>query len=156
STDELKRYVKNVREVCVGKNPALLAIDLYNRVYAGGNRPVQELYKQFPSTCGEHAWTAIEPTKRLFAAARKAGIPVVHTTGAAETSTKLANPKRTWTNPKTNLDDYGFHEDFTPESGERIIYKERASAFSGTPLQMYLQQKGVDSLIVCGESTSGC
>ena len=40
SANELDRYAKNVREVRVGKNPALLAIDLYNRVYAGGNRPV--------------------------------------------------------------------------------------------------------------------
>ncbi len=156
SAEELERYAKNVRGVRVGRNPALLAIDLYNRVYAGGNRPVGDLYKQFPSTCGENAWNAIEPTKRLFAASRKAGIPVIHTTGAAETSTKLHNPKRTWTNPKTNLDDYGFHEDLTPEPGERVIYKERASAFCGTPLQMLLQQQGIDSLIVCGESTSGC
>jgi maleamate amidohydrolase len=37
-----------------------------------------------------------------------------------------------------------------------VIYKERASAFFGTPLIAHLQQKRIDSLIICGESTSGC
>ena len=32
----------------------------------------------------------------------------------------------------------------------------RASAFFGTPLIAHLTQLGVQSLIVCGESTSGC
>src|SRR4029077_12873159 len=34
--------------------------------------------------------------------------------------------------------------------------KERASGFFGTPLIAHLQQKRINSLIICGESTSGC
>ncbi len=37
-----------------------------------------------------------------------------------------------------------------------VIFKERASGFFGTPLVAHLTQLGIDSLIVCGESTSGC
>ena len=37
-----------------------------------------------------------------------------------------------------------------------VIFKERASGFFGTPLVAHLTQLGCDSLIVCGESTSGC
>ena len=37
-----------------------------------------------------------------------------------------------------------------------VIRKERASGFYGTPLEAHLQQLGVKSLIVCGDSTSGC
>jgi nicotinamidase-related amidase len=40
--------------------------------------------------------------------------------------------------------------------GDMMVYKERASAFFGTPLVAHLQRLGVDSLIICGESTSGC
>ncbi|HTF93597.1 MAG TPA: isochorismatase family protein, partial [Verrucomicrobiae bacterium] len=40
--------------------------------------------------------------------------------------------------------------------GNIIIYKERASGFFGTPLVAHLTQRGIDSLIVCGENTSGC
>ena len=37
-----------------------------------------------------------------------------------------------------------------------MIYKERASALFGTPLIAHLQQSRIDSLIICGETTSGC
>ena len=37
-----------------------------------------------------------------------------------------------------------------------MVYKERASAFFGTPLIVHLRRLGVESLIICGESTSGC
>ena len=37
-----------------------------------------------------------------------------------------------------------------------IIYKQRASAFFGTPLIALLMQLDRKSLVVCGESTSGC
>src|SRR6266540_987474 len=47
-------------------------------------------------------------------------------------------------------------EEFKPQSGDVVIFKERASGFFGTPLVAHLTQLGIDSLIVCGESTSGC
>ena len=47
-------------------------------------------------------------------------------------------------------------EGLEPQSGEIVIYKERASAFFGTPLIAHLRKMGVESLIICGESTSGC
>ena len=37
-----------------------------------------------------------------------------------------------------------------------MIYKVRASGFFGTPLDAYLVELGIDSLIMCGNSTSGC
>ena len=40
--------------------------------------------------------------------------------------------------------------------GNIINYKERARGFFGTPLVAHLTQRGIDSLMVCGESTSGC
>jgi maleamate amidohydrolase len=45
----------------------------------------------------------------------------------------------------------------TGDRGDRlVIYKERASGFFGTPLIAHLRRLGVESLIICGESTSGC
>ena len=80
-----------------------------------------------PSTCGEYAYRAIAPTQRLFAAARKAGIPVVYTNGAPESTGKLRGPNRAWAYSETNLDPYGIREEFKPMEGDRMIYKERAS-----------------------------
>src|SRR5258708_26374864 len=78
--DVIELYSSYRREVGVGPSPALVAIDLYELVYQGGAKPVPQVMKAYPNSCGEHAWAAIAPTKRLFAAARAAGLPVFYST----------------------------------------------------------------------------
>src|SRR5262245_66552442 len=77
---DLEVYKNWRRETFVGPRPALLAIDLYDLVYRGGPRPPIEINEQYPNTCGIFAHRAIAPTKQLFAAARRAGIPVFYCT----------------------------------------------------------------------------
>src|SRR5205823_4644308 len=43
-----------------------------------------------------------------------------------------------------------------PIEGEVVLRKSAPSAFNGTPLLAHLTYLGVDTLIVGGESTSGC
>ena len=147
------------RELNWGKTPALLAIDLYNKAYAGGDAPVAEINDTFAASCGEYAWKTIDPTKRLLAAARKVGIPVIYSTGVSDRAP--SSPKIYVTNRLRTADDhhndvYGIFEPFKPAEDDLIVYKERASAFFGTPLLAYLKQMGIDSLIACGETTSCC
>ncbi|HKA33191.1 MAG TPA: isochorismatase family protein [Candidatus Binatia bacterium] len=154
----LEIYRHYQRDTYIGDRPALLAIDLYNLVFQGGALPVREVVRQFPSACGEHAWNAIEPTKRLFAAARALGLPVIYTTGETRESAKPSRVHATNRQRPQKKDPAAFeiHEAFKPEPGDLIVYKERASGFYGTPLVAHLTMLGVNSLIVCGESTSGC
>jgi nicotinamidase-related amidase len=150
----LEIYESYRRETFVGDRPALLAIDLYNRAYAGGSGPVREINRQFRGACGEYGWNAVPPTKKLFAAARRAGIPVIYTTGTVRQG-RVKSTNRDHGRELTNHD-YDIKEEFTPEEGDLVIAKERASGFYGTPLIAYLHRMKVESLIVCGESTSGC
>ena len=146
-------YTPYHRDTYVGHNPAILAIDLYKSAYMGGNVPVIEANRKHAGSCGENAWKAIAPTQRLFAAARAAGIPVIYTTRHADT----AGVKSTNRAVKgESVDKYAIQDEVAPKPGELIIYKERASAFFGTPLIAHLRRLGVESLIICGESTSGC
>jgi len=149
----LEIYEPYRREVRVGSRPAVLAIDLYNKAYRGGNRPVREVNRQYSGSCGEHAWKALEPTRLLFAAARAAGIPIVYTTRHAETDGVHSTHRRV--HGETDQL-YHIKEELAPMPGELVIYKERASGFFGTPLIAHLRKLGAESLIVCGESTSGC
>lgn len=149
----LRIYEPYHREVYVGERPALLAIDLYNLVYRGGAEEPQDIIGQYPSTCGKYAWEAIEPTKRLFAAARAAGLPVFYTT--SPTSSSVVATNRQVGLGRTD-DDFEIFEAFAPEADDVMIVKERASAFYGTPIVPELNRRGITSLIVCGESTSGC
>ena len=146
-------YAPYRREVRIGSRPALLAIDLYNLVYRGGNYPPHELL-EFPNTCGKYAWEAIEPTKKLIAAARDADIPIIYVTSSLRKA-RVASTKR---QRIENLgeDGYDIFEAFAPEDDDIVIRKERASAFAGTPTFACLNELDINSLIVCGESTSGC
>jgi nicotinamidase-related amidase len=153
----LQIYAAYERKVYVGDNPALLAIDLYNLAYDGGPRPVEEVVKDYPSSCGINAWNAIPATKRLFDAARQVGIPIIYTTTETRAETNVSKTFAT-ARQRTRLspDSWQIKAEFAPQPGDLIIYKQRASAFFGTPLIAHLNQMGVRSLIVCGESTSGC
>jgi maleamate amidohydrolase len=155
--ETLELYSHYRRETRVGPAAALVAIDLYELAYQGGNRPISETSKQFPSSCGEFAHAAIAPTQRLFAAARQAGLPVFYTT--SETRLDASPGAVTATQRKSAPLDpavFTIKEEFAPQPGDTIVRKMRASAFYGTPLVAHLTRLGVRSIIMCGESTSGC
>ena len=157
SQEDLELYTHYRRDLFVGKRPALLAIDLYNAAYQGGALPVHEVAKEFPSSCGEQAWNAVEPTKQLFAMARARGFPVIYTTSEDRSEARPHLVKAT-NRKQQNMgeDPHAIFKDFAPLPEDIMIYKQRASGFFGTPLVAHLTQFGVYTVIVCGESTSGC
>ena len=155
--ETLELYAHYRRDLFIGPRAALLAIDLYELAYQGGARPVAEVAKDFPSSCGVNAWNAIAPTQRLFAAARAAGLPVFYSTGETRPEGKPGAVKATnRRSAPTSADVYAIRPEFAPRPGDVVLFKQRASAFFGTPLVAHLTQLGVDTIIVCGESTSGC
>ena len=154
---DLRLYSGWRRETFVGPRPALLAIDLYDLVYRGGPRPPIEINEQYPNTCGVYAHRAIEPTKQLFAAARRADIPIFYCTQDTHPNNRPRGAVSTRNQrPRPGPDAFAIYREFTPQPSDVVIWKQRASAFQGTPLFSHLSLLGVSSLIVCGESTSGC
>ena len=154
----LEIYTPYRRETYVGRRPALLVIDLYNLVYEGGPRPVPEVVKESPSSCGVHAWEAIPPTQELLALARSRGMPVIYSTVESRKEVDPVSVRATHRRaaPRSSPRAYEIREEFKPHPGDLVIYKERASVFFGTPLVAHLTRQRVDTVIVCGESTSGC
>jgi maleamate amidohydrolase len=157
STEVLDLYSPYERDTFVGPAPALLAIDLYELAYQGGARRISEVTRTYPSSCGEYAWAAIPATQNLFAAARRANLPVFYSTQDVRPGSqpiKFTATKRQ--NVPVTADVYEIKSEFKPQPGDVIITKQRASAFYATPLLAHLVQLGVQTVIVCGESTSGC
>jgi maleamate amidohydrolase len=155
--DDLRTYACYRRETTFGPNPAFLAIDLYEAVYAGGPLPPSQLAETHPNSCGEYAYAAIEPTQRLFAAVRRAELPVFYSTGDTRTGSRptfVSATKRI--RPPIKPFDYAIRSEFAPQPQDVVITKQRASAFYGTPLNAHLTQLGIRTLIICGETTSGC
>lgn len=160
SEADLKLYSYYARETYVGEAPALLLIDFYNECYRGGPFPPYELAERYPASCGSLIHRTLEPTKRLLAAARRAGLPVFYSTNEDR---PLSAPARRKTAAVTNRqprrhepDDYDIHPGLAPQPGEVLIRKTRASCFHGTPLLSQLTSLGVHSLIVGGGTASGC
>jgi maleamate amidohydrolase len=154
--EALDLYSHYARKTFVGPSPALLAIDLYELAYQGGAKPPAELHRQYPSSCGVFAHTAIEPTQRLFAAARAAALPVFYTTmdTRPDSSPIVTATKRQRVPRDPSV--YAIKAEFKPQTGDVVITKQRASAFYGTPLLAHLTQLGIRTIIISGESTSGC
>lgn len=153
SPDDLTTYAPYARETRVGENAALLVVDLYNLVYKGGRKYPHELDKDYPNSCGIYADDAIAPTQKLIAACRAANLPIFYITAQF-------NPHRVNSTKRTGIPmvahDCEIHDAFAPQPEDTVFRKERPSAFFGTPLIAHLNQRRIDSLIVCGESTSGC
>ena len=153
SDEDYKTYAPFIRETFIGKKPAVLVIDLYNLVYKGGSHSPHEITENFPGTCGKYAHDAVQPTIDLLNSCRRLNLPIYYITGKFSPN-RVRSTRRKSGNLTKN--DYEIYEAFKPAPNDVIIKKERASAFFGTSLSAHLVQSGHDSLIVCGESTSGC
>lgn len=153
--ETLQIYGAYRREVFVGPRPAVLMIDVYQASYDGGQQPVADVIREHPSSCGERAWAMVEPAKQLLKAARRAGLPVLYSTGDTRSQADRGRP--TNRQVMTDTDNaYDILPELAPAPDDLIVYKQRASCFYGTPLLSHLTSLGVSSLIVGGGTTSGC
>jgi len=143
-----------------GERPALLCVDLYRWVFGDRRQPLLEAMKTWPGSCGEAAWDAIPHVQRLLGAARAAQIPVVHATKMSPYTSGIAawseKPAANRAAAKPDGTKWDIIDEAAPLPGETVIYKAAPSAFFGTLLMAQLNALDVDSLIICGESTSGC
>lgn len=133
-----------------GRRPALLVIDLL----VGFTDPKMPL--------GSDLAAEIDATRVLLEAARRSGVPVLHTAVSYDESgqrdagiwaikqargvaTLRAGTRAVEMDPRVGR---------CPD--EPIITKKYASAFFGTDLQSRLITRGVDTLVIAGCTTSGC
>ena len=147
-----------------GERPALLCIDLYRSVFGDRPQPLMEAVEEWPGSCGLEAWEAIPHVQALQRSARELGIPVIHTTGLPKEESGIAGvaaAHRTTASEGSGqlhkgADMYAIIPEVAPLPGEVVIKKSSPSPFFGTPLIGYLIEHAIDTLIVVGESTSGC
>lgn len=98
----------------------------------------------------------------LLRAARKAGIPVLHTRVEFQPGGRDGGvffrklPALACFEAGRHPELAAFAEGLEPLAGETVITKQYASAFFGTSLASTLTALGVDTLLIAGLSTSGC
>lgn len=144
-----------------GKRPALLIIDTNYEFCGERPLPILESIKLWRGSCGEEAWAAVTAMKRLIDTAHGKGLPVFYSTNARRSDRWDAGSWR-WKSAgerapgprEPRLDD--IVAEIAPQPQDIIIRKTKPSVFFGTPFLSYITLLKVDSLIVCGGTTSGC
>ena len=136
------------QSVSLGSRPAVLVVDFS----CGFTDPSCAL--------GSDLTPQVEATKRLLDVARNKGVPVVFTTIGYEPGLKDGG---LWLQKVPALGELqvGGHwveidPRLEPREDETIVLKKGASAFFGTNLAAVLLTQGVDSVVLCGATTSGC
>ena len=147
------------RRVGFGEKPALVIIDVTYSFAGDRPEPVLESIKRFPQSCGEVAWKAIHQISRLLPIAREKKIPIIY----ADRKPSQRSLLRKWDNLEYSTPDlyYAEHghsivQEIAPANDDVIIFKECPSIFFGTPLMSILSPLGIDTLLICGCTTSGC
>ena len=134
--------------VTLGSRPAVLVVDFS----CGFTDP--------ESALGSDLTAEVEATKRLLDGARARGLPVIFTTIGYEPSLKDGG---LWLQKAPALADLQvggrwveIDPRLEPREGETIVLKKGASAFFGTNLAAILISQAIDSIVLCGATTSGC
>jgi nicotinamidase-related amidase len=146
-----------------GQRPAVLSVDNYRAGVGDRPEPLLEAIRTWPNSTGLAGWAALEQIAALLAAARVADIPVIHTTGLGYEESGIPGWRAGGANRTSRdaMDDtyrrrYEFVEQAAPLTSEVRIKKNAPSAFFGTALLGYLIGNNIDTLIVCGQTASGC
>ena len=127
-------------------------------------QPLLEAVNTWPGSCGLAAWNAIPHIQTLLKACRDASIPVVYVTGLDDSGVAGWSTRRGLTGEVELTEEererrhrqYEIIDEVAPLPGEAVLRKTSPSAFWGTPLIGHLNYLGIDTIIICGESTSGC
>jgi nicotinamidase-related amidase len=134
--------------VTMGERPAVLVVDFS----CGFTDPECAL--------GSELSAEVEATRRLLDEARARDVPVIFTTIGFEPSLRDGG---LWLQKVPTLGDLqvgGRWVEIDPRlerrEDETIVLKKGASAFFGTNLGAILVSQRVDSVILCGATTSGC
>ena len=146
-------------------NPALLVVDVTYGFCGRERKPILEAIVDQRRACGEDAWDALGNTVALLEHARQAHIPVVFSAmedpSSCEYEPGLWATKNRRGGEKIPQSHNGKGEneivrEISPVPGEMVFAKNKPSLFAGTGLLPYLIARRVDSLIICGGTTSGC
>ena len=140
-----------------GRRTGLVVVDVTMGFCGAPGLSLDDAISQYSTACGPSAWVAMPKIARLIELFRQRDLPIVYSladpydTGWTGKATK--NVKRDRATPAGYND---FPEMIKPREQDWVLAKTKASAFFQTPLSAYLIREGVDTLVFCGVSTSGC
>jgi len=112
--------------------------------------------------CGAEIPQALAAIEQLTVVFRELGLPIYYTRRDDRShpvyrgswNFKLSNPD-SFQYVSDHMSDQ-WPESYGPRPQDRIIRKNKPSAFFATPLESFLRYDDVDTVLLCGVTTSGC
>lgn len=144
---EIYRRAGFLRHVEFGERPALLVIDAQYNFSGDRPEPVLDSAARYRFSCGDRAWRSMPYIERLVAMARSKGMPIVYTRDVEQ----FPDPS-----PDEAARGHDIVQEIAPRPGDTVIEKMGYSGFFCTRMLSYLISMSVDTVIVCGGTTSGC
>jgi nicotinamidase-related amidase len=152
-----KSYMESgfARRIGWGSKPALLLIDVCNAYWSD--------FSPLDTSSNPASAAAPASISKLVAAAREGKTPLIWTrveytepdmSDAGLFFCKAPVLKVFQKGSEEGLE--GWVPGLEPAAGEIVVTKRYPSAFFATDLQTRLQLQGIDTLVCCGVSTSGC
>jgi maleamate amidohydrolase len=141
----------------LGDRVALLVIDVQYRTVGHRRVPIEEAMNEYPTACGDRGWSAVDQIASILSAARAAKTPVIFPCVApktADTAGRFRDKSPTLASPDGAA--YEFVAEVAPIDGELVLPKDHPSAFFATSLVAQLVDRGVNTLLLTGATTSGC
>lgn len=139
-----------------GERPALIVVDVTLAFTGSKPQSVVDAIREFPTACGEVAWSALPRIAGLLALFRRRNWPVVFTRNDSLDQVFAGSATKRLRSRPAPPQGQQFPDAIEPLDGEWVLEKAKASCFFATPLTSYLQRQRTDTLVICGVSTSGC
>jgi maleamate amidohydrolase len=141
----------------LGHKAALIVVDVTYGFTGSEGLTLEEAIQEFPTACGPASWEAMPRISRLIELFRNKQLPIVYTHSDSRSTPYTGKAtKRVSRTHKVEPRSNDFPESIAPREEEWKLGKTKASAFFLTPLNVYLLKEHVDTLVICGVSTSGC
>jgi len=137
-----------------GQRPALVLIDVCTAYWTSGS--------PLDTSSNPASVESVEVMKRLLAAARSSKTPIIWTQvsyrkGMRDAGLFYAKSKQLSVWEEGNDQGYdALMPGLEPKDDEEVVLKRHPSAFFATELASTLHLMEVDTLVICGVSTSGC
>ena len=148
TTQDIYERARLGQSVTLGTRPAVLVVD-FSRGFTDPE-----------STLGSDLTREVEATNRVLTVAREQEIPVIFTTIGFEPNLKDAS---LWLEKLPALEELIVGSKWVEidprlerREDETVVSKKGPSAFFGTNLPSILVSQGVDTVVLCGATTSGC
>ena len=155
---DVQTYLRGglLADIKFGKRPGLIVVDCIYGFTGSEGLTLEEAIAEFSTACGPVSWETMPRIASLIGLFRECNLPIIFTNSAAK---DVAYTGRTTKRKPRARDEVKYNEfppAIAPQSDEWVLGKTKASAFFQTPLSAYLIKQGIDTVVVCGVSTSGC